>query len=222
MDAVAISDLHLGSRVCQHRKLAHFFYNQRLMKPRYVIINGDIVEDLDFRRWPWSHWFILSQIRKLARRSTVVLVAGNHDGPAYRLALLLGLDVVSEFVLASGGRTILFTHGNRFDRFLDVHPTLTAIGDWIYLWLARLDPSFRLARAAKRTSKTFLHCSAMIRRAAIDYAREKGVNAVCCGHTHFAVTDETGPIAYYNSGCWTELPCTYLAVTDGRVQLQTY
>ena len=45
---------------------------------------------------------------------------------------------------------------------------------------------------------------------------------MCCGHTHHAVVNDSGPLRYYNSGCWTELPCTYLAVLDGQVELRQF
>ena len=48
------------------------------------------------------------------------------------------------------------------------------------------------------------------------------LHAVCCGHTHAAVAHTEQPIAYFNSGCWTELPCTYLTVADGQITLHTF
>ena len=42
------------------------------------------------------------------------------------------------------------------------------------------------------------------------------------GHTHHPVVNTAGPVHYFNSGCWTERPCTYLTIEDGRVELHTY
>lgn len=53
-------------------------------------------------------------------------------------------------------------------------------------------------------------------------ARRLDCNAVCCGHTHAAIARTEQPIPYFNSGCWTELPCTYLSVQDGIVRLHEY
>jgi hypothetical protein len=36
------------------------------------------------------------------------------------------------------------------------------------------------------------------------------------------VARENEHVSYYNSGCWTELPCHYLTVRDGVVQLHAY
>jgi hypothetical protein len=32
-------------------------------------------------------------------------------------------------------------------------------------------------------------------------------------------TGEGQDIEYFNSGCWTETPCTYLTVSDGEIRL---
>jgi hypothetical protein len=40
--------------------------------------------------------------------------------------------------------------------------------------------------------------------------------------SHHAVAHVEQPIPYYNSGCWTELPCTYLTVADGIVRLHDF
>ena len=31
-----------------------------------------------------------------------------------------------------------------------------------------------------------------------------------------------GPVAYYNSGCWTEKPCHYLTLADGVLTVCSY
>jgi UDP-2,3-diacylglucosamine pyrophosphatase LpxH len=46
--------------------------------------------------------------------------------------------------------------------------------------------------------------------------------AVVCGHTHVAAAKVEQPIPYFNSGCWTEWPGTYLTVNDGRVTLEHF
>jgi predicted phosphodiesterase len=56
----------------------------------------------------------------------------------------------------------------------------------------------------------------------MEYARRKGCQAVCCGHTHVAVADRSAEVHYFNSGCWTERPCTYLTVQDGEVLVHTF
>src|SRR5262249_3650345 len=40
--------------------------------------------------------------------------------------------------------------------------------------------------------------------------------------THHALANSTQRVRYFNSGCWTELPCTYLTVRDGSVRIHTF
>jgi UDP-2,3-diacylglucosamine pyrophosphatase LpxH len=129
---------------------------------------------------------------------------------------------MDEYVLESGCERILILHGHAFDDFLDSHPILTWVGDCIYFFLQRIDRTHAWAKWAKHGSKTFLRCARKIEEGAVELARKKGCSAVCCGHTHVAAAKKDQPVAYYNSGCWTELPCTYLTVADGEVRLHYF
>jgi UDP-2,3-diacylglucosamine pyrophosphatase LpxH len=221
-DAVIISDLHLGSDNCQAQSLVNLLHEIRSgeLPTRKLILNGDVFDSMDFRRLNKHHWRVLSQLRKLSDRIEILWINGNHDGPAEFISHLLGIDVRDEIILVSGGRRLLLHHGHRFDDFIDNHPIITAVADLIYRLLQKVDRSHHFARLAKRKSKTFLRCANRIESRSIEYARSQGCDAVCCGHTHHAVANESGPIAYYNSGCWTEKPCHLLTVTDGVVALR--
>jgi UDP-2,3-diacylglucosamine pyrophosphatase LpxH len=223
MDAVCISDLHLGSDICQVRLLESFLRDVKCqdIKTDQLVLNGDVFDSWDFRRLKKRHWRVLSLLRKMSDNIRVVWVAGNHDGPAELISQLIGVEVVNAYYLISGGRSIYFHHGHRYDTFIDAHPYLTWWADRIYWVLQKLDPSFRLARNAKQASKTFMRNSAIIEEKSRDYAKRHQHHAVCCGHTHHAVSKTESP-GYFNSGCWTELPCTYLAVDNGQIELRDY
>lgn len=223
MDAIAISDLHLGSNVCQVKILEEFLksIHQNHITVKQLILNGDVFDSWDFRRLKKHHWHVLSLLRKLSNDISVIWVGGNHDGPADLISHLLGVTVANEHLLESGGKKILFHHGHRYDSFIDNHPILTSVADFCYWILQKIDPSFGLARSAKHASKTFLRNSEVIEKKSVERARRKGYDVVCCGHTHYPLA-KPGPVAYYNSGSWTEIPCTYLAVADGQVNLFSY
>ena len=81
------------------------------------------------------------------------------------------------------------------------------------------------ARLAKRKSKVFVRCIERIRSGARNLAARQACDGVICGHTHHAESLDAAPdqpVAYYNSGCWTENPSTYLTVAEGRVELLRY
>jgi UDP-2,3-diacylglucosamine pyrophosphatase LpxH len=75
---------------------------------------------------------------------------------------------------------------------------------------------------AKKGSKTFLRCARLIETKAVEHARSLGCQAVCCGHTHLPIANRTGDVHYFNSGCWTELPCSYLTVAGGEVEIHSF
>jgi UDP-2,3-diacylglucosamine pyrophosphatase LpxH len=224
LDAIVASDFHLGSSNCQARALCEFLEGlvDGAVQTERLILNGDVFDSIDFRRLKKSHWKVLSLLRKLSDRVEIIWLCGNHDGSAEIISHLLGLTVKDEYVFRSGGRKILVLHGHVFDDFIDAHPLLTWLGDWVYFLLQSLDNSHYFAKLAKKGSKTFLRCAKKIEEGAIKEAVRNGCSAVCCGHTHHAVFEHAGAVDYYNSGCWTELPCTYLTIAAGRIELHSY
>jgi metallophosphoesterase superfamily enzyme len=56
-DAIVVSDHHLGKRGKARPKMVRRFFDDlagdRLpWRPRRVVLNGDVFEDLDLRNWP--------------------------------------------------------------------------------------------------------------------------------------------------------------------------
>jgi UDP-2,3-diacylglucosamine pyrophosphatase LpxH len=223
-DAVILSDIHLGSNNCQAERFAELLQriHDGLLPTRRVILNGDLIDSLDFRRLAPSHWRVLALLRELQAEVEVVWLFGNHEECKHKAAALLGVPVDEDYVLHSGGRRILVLHGHQFDEFLAKHPLLTWLADCIYLFLQWVDPTHSLAKKAKHGSKTFLHCSRKVQDGSVGLARKLGCHAVCSGHTHAPASRVEGPVAFHNSGCWTELPGTYLTVARGEVRLHAY
>ncbi len=221
LDAVILSDLHLGSDNCQARSLCQLLKRvaDGELRTERLILNGDVFDSIDFRRLTRSHWKVLSWVRKLSDQMEIVWICGNHDGSAEIVSHLLGVSVVDEFEFDSDGRRLLLLHGHIYDDFLVDHPVLSWFGDVIYGLLQWIDRTHYLAKVAKKGSKTFLRCAKKIEQNAIALAAKKGCHVVCCGHTHHAVANTEGDVHYFNSGCWTELPCTYLTVDRGAVEL---
>jgi UDP-2,3-diacylglucosamine pyrophosphatase LpxH len=223
-DAIILSDIHLGSSNSQTWNVCRLL--ERIIEGDIVtsrlILNGDVFDSMDFRRLNRDHWRVLKLIRKLSDRIDVISLCGNHDTSAEILLHMLGATVLNDYVLESGSERILILHGHVFDTFLDSHPTVTWLADCAYAFLQWLDRTHRLARLVKHSSKTFLRCAKKIEDEAVEMASLRDCNTVCCGHTHSAVAHTKQQVAYYNCGCWTELPCTYLTVVGGVVRLCTF
>lgn len=223
-DAIVISDIHLGSDVCQSKKLIEFLrlIEEDKIQTKELIVNGDLFDSWDFRKLKGSHWKVLSKLRSLAKKIHIVWINGNHDGPAEIISHLIGVDFLEEYVLKSKDKSILILHGDIFDNFIAKYPFFTKMADNIYRFIQKVDKSFYLAKLAKKSSKTFLRCSNQIQEKAKNYASKRGMNAVICSHTHLSCCDESRVIKYYNTGCWTENPCTFLEILDGEIKLKNF
>lgn len=223
-DAIILSDLHLGAPNCQHGALSSFLglLIDGSIATKKVILNGDVFDSIDFRRLPAAHWRILGLLRELSETLPVRWITGNHDSPREAFSSLLGIDMLEEYILRSGGRRLLVLHGHQFDEFIEKHALITHVADYAYRMLQIIDPSHSVARFAKKASKSFLRCTDKIRNEAATLALSRGLDGVICGHTHRAMTEEDGEFGYYNSGCWTENPCSWLAIDKGDVSLRFF
>lgn len=224
LDAIIVSDIHLGSSNCEAKTLCTFLESleEQTLPTARLILNGDVFDSIDFRRLTKHHWKVLSLLRKLSDSMEIIWIAGNHDGSAEVVSHLLGVTVKDEYILTSGKKKILILHGHTFDDFIDAHPFLTWIGDLIYYVLQKIDQTHYFAKLAKKGSKTFLRCVKKVEEQASKYALGKGCTVVCCGHTHTSYDRQNGSVHYWNSGCWTERPCTYLTIAGGRVELHRF
>lgn len=222
LDAVVISDLHLGSENLQVKFISKFLHKiiNKDIKTERLVLNGDVFDSHDFGRLKGSHWEVVSLLRRISKKVEVDWICGNHDLSADILSCLLGFHVYDELIIESGRKRILAIHGHQWDEFIKKHPILTGMGDAVYNLLQRLDRSHKLARGAKHSSKTFLRCSDKIKAGAARHAKSKNCDAVVCGHTHHAIADLESVVPYFNSGCWTERPCSYLTIRDGEVSIK--
>lgn len=220
-DAIVMSDIHLGLDVCRAKEVTAFLeliHSGEIQTDR-LILNGDVFDSHDFRRLRKSHWKVLSEMRKLSDEMEIVWISGNHDGPADIISHLLGVSVVDEYIFESGEKDIMLFHGDRYDNFLTDHPVITWLADAAYSLVSLVDKGSYLCKRLKQSSKTYLRCSEIIEKKAIAYARKNHADVVCCGHTHQIWQSENDDVSYFNSGCWTELPCHYLTIAKGNVQI---
>jgi UDP-2,3-diacylglucosamine pyrophosphatase LpxH len=213
VETMIVSDIHLGSDVSRSAELLSVLKSYAFSR---LILNGDVFDDLNFKRLRKEDWKFLSYIRKLSnpkRACEVIWVAGNHDGLAEPLSHLLGVKVYDEYIWESAGNRLMATHGHQFDTFLRQRVVISSIASWIYLWLQRADrESQRVSRWVKRTSKAWLRVSDKIARDAIEYAACRNVDVVFCGHTHHPLEMQAEGIRYFNSGCWTDRPSQYITI----------
>ncbi len=195
-----------------------------------LILLGDIFDSLNFARLKKDHWNLLSIIRKLSnpkRKIDVVWVEGNHDdGLAEIMSHLIGIDVYKEYIWELNGNRYLAIHGHQFDRFLNENVIISSIASFIYDRIQRWGSEKQtVARYLKSKSKGWLRLAKKVADGAAEYAKHKKANIVICGHTHqqskYEYPDKD--ITYYNSGCWTDLPSSYIIINeDGKVEIKNF
>ena len=186
VDTLIISDIHLGSEVARPENV------KTMLKEYYfkrLILLGDIFDDLNFRRLKKEHWELLSYIRKLSnprRETEVIWVEGNHDeGLTDVMSHLIGLEVQKEVFWEINGTKFLAIHGNQFDRFLNENIIISGIASYVYGKLQKIGRQKQtVARYVKTKSKGWLRLANKVAAGAAEYARQKKVNVVICGHTH--------------------------------------
>lgn len=221
--ATIISDIHIGSQACNSDAILEVLDN---IDTELLVINGDLFDSFDGRLVK-KQWKILSKIRKLSDDIEIVWVTGNHDESNPELiASLIGVQLVPEYRFSFNGKKVICIHGHIWDKFITDHPILTNIADYIYQIFQKLDKQHKIARWLKHTSKAFLRNKDIIRTKALEYCNQEEYDIIMCGHTHFAEEHINLPIpgeyrggVYYNSGCFTENPCSYIVMKDNKIEI---
>ncbi|MFI5457174.1 MAG: UDP-2,3-diacylglucosamine diphosphatase [Isosphaerales bacterium] len=220
-DCVVISDLHLGSLVCQAKLLEEFLL-WAVEHCDQLVINGDVFDDLNFKRLTKRHFACLKIIRRNSDRDDfhLVWIRGNHDGPIDIISHIVGVEILDEYVYDNHQIQLLILHGDQFDTFTTAYPWLTEIACGIFYFIQKWMPH-RAARWIRRISKRWQRNSQLIERRAVEYARGQGFHFVTCGHTHLPLVARHDGVLYVNSGTWTEAaPCPYVAVRGSEVRLE--
>ncbi|MGE3804876.1 MAG: UDP-2,3-diacylglucosamine diphosphatase [Gemmataceae bacterium] len=222
MVTLIVSDIHLGS------KHSHSVLVSALLEMSFdrLILNGDTINSLNFKKFKPIHWSVLGQLRDIARKRELVLIRGNHDvpyrleghtfGPQDLLAELIGVEQQEEVALEIKGKSYLVMHGDRFDPTLN-WPIVTDIAAWCYRATTALHK--KSAKWLRDRSKNFGGVVPLVKRGAVEYARERGHHGVIVGHTHFADDEIIDSIHYINGGSFMDEPCSFVLVDDQGARL---
>ena len=229
-----ISDVHLGTRDSQVDKL-HAFLDRLHCETLYLV--GDIVDVWCLSRrwfWPRSHDDAVRRLLcRQVRARRIVFVPGNHD-EAFRRYDGMRFGAVSIRLEAThttaNGREVLILHGDAFDAVTRHARLVSALGDGMYTVLLALNrglnrirrvlglPYWSLATAVKRRVGTAQRYVADFEGFVARRARERGADAVVCGHIHHPKIEEIGGVLYANCGDWVEQPGAIVEHFNGRLE----
>ena len=131
-----ISDVHLGTKGCNHELLIDFL-DHTDSETMYLV--GDIIDGWRLKKkfyWPAEHNDIVWRILKRAKRGTrIVYIPGNHDEMIRPFAGMNfgGVEIMrAAFHETADGRRLMVLHGDEFDTIMLAHRWLAFIGDAAY------------------------------------------------------------------------------------------
>jgi UDP-2,3-diacylglucosamine pyrophosphatase LpxH len=216
-----ISDVHLGSRVSRSGEAAKLLKSYEFRK---LILLGDIFDDLNFNNLREEDWGFLTLIGRISKTNKVRWVEGNHDfGLAKIFGAMIGAQVFKVYKWQFDGNKYAVIHGHQFDNFLINNYFLSQAASRVYNFVQLLDFSDkRVSHFLKRSSKGWLRLSGKVARRAILYAQLHRIGYIFCGHTHKPMEEHRGKIHYYNSGCWTDIPSTYITIDQDNIKIHKY
>jgi UDP-2,3-diacylglucosamine pyrophosphatase LpxH len=213
-----ISDLHLGSLVSQPQKALEIIQSYSFRK---LILLGDVFENLDFRNLSRESWELLAYIGKISQTRKVRWVIGNHDkGLQDVFNSLMNATIYDTYSWQYKQEKYLAIHGHQFDRFLVDNAFISYVANKIYDFIQRFDfEDKRVSHFLKRKSKGWLRLSEKVANLAIIYGKKNAAKYVFCGHTHKAMKKSKQGVRYYNSGCWTDTPCSYITINEKEIEV---
>ncbi len=227
--SVFISDLHLGSKHCNADKLLKFLDGLETEK---LYLVGDIIDGWRLQKkwyWPNKHNKIVQKLIKIAKRSEVIYITGNHDEFLRTIPdINIGeVTVYNRFDhIGVDGKRYLVTHGDMFDHLMRSRSGrfVMHLGDIAYdglLYLNRLvnvlrkifnRPPWSLAKFLKNKAKVAASYIGDFEQEMSMYCKKKEYDGVICGHIHHATIKNFDGVVYMNDGDWCE-SCTALVET---------
>ncbi len=241
IDILVLSDIHLGTYGCHAKELLYYL---KTIKPKTVILNGDIIDIWQFskRYWPKSHMKIVKHIMGWMSKGTKIwYITGNHDEMLRRFeGFKMGsFKIVNKVVLnLDDGKTAWFFHGDVFDVTMQHSKWLAklgAIGYDILILINRFANfisekifnrgKLSLSKKIKNSVKSAIKFINNFEQTAADIGISNQYDYVVCGHIHQPemkeIATEKGKILYLNSGDWIE-NLTALEYTNGEWRMYKF
>ena len=232
---VFLSDVHLGTRVCQAQQLLSFL--KRVRAERIYLV-GDIFDGWRLKRswyWPQAHNDVVQKLLRQARKGVeMIYVPGNHDEVlrGYCGFSFGGIEVVRDTVHeTANGRRLLVTHGDATDGILKHMPWLSTLGDGSYYLMRMLGGGFdwcrrklgfcswSLAEYLKERANDAVKFVDRFEHAVVAEARHHSVDGVVCGHIHYANIREIDGLLYCNTGDWVGSATALIEDTEGGLEI---
>lgn len=239
VEVLVISDIHLGTFGCHAKELLRYL---KSIRPEQVILNGDIIDMWQFKKWYWpqSHMKVLQHILKWAIKGVpVTYLTGNHDEMLRQFSNLQfgSLKVQDKLLLELDGNKTWIFHGDVFDASIQYSKFIAKLGGQGYDMLILINRALNwisekmgqgrisLSKRVKNSVKQAVKFVSNFENTAAELAIDNGYQTVICGHIHQPsdriFQNQNGRVRYLNSGDWIE-NLTALEYTDGEWTLFSY
>ena len=239
VDLLVISDVHLGTYGCHAKELLNYL---KSIKPKVVILNGDIIDIWQFRKryWPESHMRVVKKITSfIAKGVPVYYLTGNHDDMLRKFSdfEMGSFKLLDKLVLGINGQKAWIFHGDVFDVTMKHAKWLAKLGGQGYDLLILLNRfvnymlqklgrnKISLSKKIKDSVKSAIKFVDDFEQTAADLAIEKQYQYVICGHIHKPLIKQIntpkGAVTYLNSGDWVE-NLTSLEYNNGQWNIYEY
>ena len=227
VDALFISDVHLGSKGCNADEVLKIL---KKYKPKQLFLVGDIIDGwLLKKRMFWNQSFtnVIRKILSYSKNGTeVIYVTGNHDDflRSYSGSELGNIKVVDEIEWNG----YLITHGDLYDGVVQLK-WLGVIGSLGYELAIYLDRTFKRFGYQKSISKTLKNSVKSAVKFVTSFEKQLAYQAivrdckgVICGHIHTPedkqIRVKDTDIHYLNCGDWIENN-SYIVYNGGKFEL---
>lgn len=233
-----ISDLHLGARASQARRMLDFLKHH---DSEQLYLVGDIFDGWALkRRWLWTQDYndVIQKLLRRARKGCkITYIPGNHDSFArtYDGMKLGGITIKRQTKHTTvDGRLLLVLHGDEFDGAAASARWLAELGSVAYAFVIRVNHVFNRVRRIlgydywslsawlKHKVKDAVNHIDRFEQYAGETAAQAGCSGVVCGHIHRAAIRELENVTYYNTGDWVESCTALVEHFDGSMELVTW
>tara|TARA_R110001592_G_scaffold87117_2_gene257202 strand:- start:4864 stop:5565 length:702 start_codon:yes stop_codon:yes gene_type:complete len=228
VDALLISDVHIGSRGSNAIELCKIL---RYYTPNEIIIIGDFIDGwLLKRRWYWKleYTILFNQLMELMSNGTkITYVTGNHDDFLRQFTPLYfnNIEVVDEFIW----NDYYVSHGDLYDGVVKLKwlGKIGGLGYELAIWVDRTLKRFgyktSLSKWLKKTVKDAVKFITNFENQLAYQANQRGCCGVITGHIHTPddrlVKIGDTEIRYLNCGDWIENN-SYIIYNDSKFEIK--
>ncbi len=218
---IIISDVHLGSEGSKAKEVSAFL---KSVTCETLILNGDIIDGWQLKKggsWKKKHTAFFRVVLKMIefQQTRVIYLRGNHDDFLDQIipfSLGKSFTIQRDYILSSGKKKFLITHGDIFDSVTSNMKWLAYLGDVGYTLLLSMNKIYNQYRSwrglsyysfsqrIKQRVKEAVNYVSDFEEKITELAKAYHCDGIICGHIHKPDIRKIDDIIYMNSGDWVE------------------